>query len=262
MMKSWMVRNVLVLVILMGVVSCKSTRVKDKKLSNLPPKAVIKRNSAAAFKASSLKASMAIKYKSEREELGLTASLRMIKDSIIWINFSKLGFPVAKLLVTQEGVKFYEKLSKTSFEGDFELISDWLGTDFDFKKVQHLIVGESLLDLNKQKFQSSVVDNYYQLVPKKMDLIDLRIWFDSDHFKLMGQELAEASKEQNLLIRYKGYSEIEGDWFPKGFLIKAREKGKGTDVEVNYRNVQMNPTLRFPFRIPQGYKKIDLNEGI
>jgi len=115
--------------------SCKSAKVDDSEISYLPARALVKKNKQASFSRDRIKATMAIKYRGSQELPNISASMRMVKDSIIWINFSKLGFPIAKLRITKKKVEFYEKISKTSFQGNFELISQWLGTDFDFMKV-------------------------------------------------------------------------------------------------------------------------------
>ena len=61
-----------------------------------------------------------------------------------------MGFPIAKALITPTEIKFYEKISKTYFVGNYELISNWLGTSFDFDMIQNLFFGEALIDLTDE----------------------------------------------------------------------------------------------------------------
>jgi len=134
-----------VLIVILSLTSCKSRKISDKSVDYLPARSIVKKNQDVAFSRISLKGTMQIKYRGKDELPNINGSIRLIKDSIIWLNFSKLGFPIAKLIVTPNKVKFYEKIGKTSFEGDFKLISSWLGTDFDFTKVQNLFIGETLM---------------------------------------------------------------------------------------------------------------------
>ena len=83
------------------------------------------------------------KYKDDKQSHSVTADIRIKKDEIIWINVKLLGFPVAKALITPEKVSYYEKINNTYFEGDFSLLSNWLGTELDFNKVQNLLTGTS-----------------------------------------------------------------------------------------------------------------------
>ena len=146
-------RIITVLIVVLSLTSCKSRKITDNSVDYLPARSITKKNLEAGFSRTTVKASMQIKYRGKDELPNINGSLRLVKDSIIWLNFSKLGFPIAKLIITPQQVKFYEKISKTSFEGDFKLISSWLGTDFDFVKVQNLFLGETLMNLESQKEQ-------------------------------------------------------------------------------------------------------------
>ena len=161
--------------------------------------------------------------------------------------------------MTKHEVEFYEKISKTSFEGNFELISEWLGTDFDFMKVQSLFLGESLLNLERDKYVSAVVNNQYELQPKKRNpMFDIFFYFDPSTYKIAKEELRQHEKEQNLTILYRDFNKINESLFPKGFLITAVGQEKRTVIDVIYKSVQFDVPLKFPFQMPEGYRKIEL----
>lgn len=254
-----MTRACMVLLFFLVLSSCKSTKVDEGTVGYLPARTVVKKNKQAAFSNERVKASLSIKYRGEQEMLNISASMRMVKDSIIWLSFSKLGFPIAKLRITETEVEFYEKVSKTSFKGDFKLISDWLGTDFDFVKVQNLFLGESLLNLEKQKYVATVVQNNYELQPKKRNpMYDILFWIDPNNFKITKEELQDSKRDQNLSILYKDFAKINESLFPKGFMITAVGQNKKTTIDVNYKNVQFDVPLKFPFQMPVGYRNIEL----
>jgi len=247
------------LIIVLFLASCKAGKVSDKSIAYLPARTIVKNNKEAAFNKESMKASMSIKYKGKEEFPNINASLRMVKDSIIWFNFSKLGFPVAKLKITPQEVKFYEKIGKTSFDGDFKLISKWLGTEFDFVKIQNLFLGEAILSLEDEKYQVSVKDSKYELLSKKRNpIFDIKYWIDPVIFKVVKEELSHVEKNQNLTILYKDFHKISESLFPKGFMISAMSDDMTTIIDVNYKNVQFNVPLKFPFEIPAGYRNIEL----
>ena len=252
-------RTITLIILVLSIVSCKSRKITDKSVDYLSAKTIVKKNHEAGFSGTSVKASMQIKYRGKEELPNINGSLRMIKDSIIWLNFSKLGFPIAKLIITPHEVKFYEKIGKTAFEGDFKLISSWLGTDFDFDKVQNLFLGEALQDLESQKHQVTIKDGKYELVSKKRNpIFDIKYSIDPNHFKVVKEEITHAEKNQNLSILYKDFNKNNESLFPKGFLITAKADDMTTIIDVNYKNVQFDVPLRFPFTMPTGYRKIEL----
>src|SRR5690625_3983346 len=68
-------------------------------------------------------------------EESISLSLRMEKDKVIWVSAKFAGLiPMAKLMVTPDRVQFYEKVNRQYFDGDFSLLSKWLGTEIDFQK--------------------------------------------------------------------------------------------------------------------------------
>lgn len=252
-------KSLAVLIVFFSLFSCKSTKVGVGDIDYLPARVIVKKNREATFEQKRVSATMAIKYKGKEDLPNISATLRIVKDSIIWVNFSKLGFPVAKLMITPDAVQFYEKINKTSFEGNFELISTLLGADFDFFKVQNIFLGESLLTLEKEHFDVNVQENLYGLLPRKRNqVLDIYYWINPQHFKIAKEEVRHASKRQNLTILYKDFDKINESLFPKGFLITATDERRETVIDVSYRNVEFDVPLRFPFKIPVGYRNIEL----
>lgn len=254
-----MKKSLIILGILILSTSCKSTKVTNKNIANLSAKNIIKKNNKSAIDNTNIRASLLVKYKGKNELPNLKTSLRIAKDSIIWLSFSKLGFPIAKVLITPNEVKFYEKISKTYFVGNYELISNWLGTSFDFEMIQNLFLGEALMDLNKEKYHVSIQDGMYKLEAKTQNpLFDIFFWIDPYTFKLSKEEINHGSRRQRLTIMYKDFDKFDQSLFPKGFVIKAVDKNRKTNIDVNYKNVIFDSPLRFPFKIPSGYSNVKL----
>ena len=252
-------KSLFIFVFLSLITSCKSTKKYRSNMETLSAKSIIKKNAKAQFDKKNVKATLVVKYKGKVNLPNLKASLRIVKDSVIWLSLSKFGFPVAKLMITPKRVQFYEKISKTYFDGDFELISEALGTDFDFKKAQNLFFGEPLLPLKKGKYIVNYSENTYLLNQKKPnDLFDISFWIDPNTFKLVKEHVSHAHKNQTLTIAYPNFTEIEGNLFPSHFKIKATSKQLKTNINVTYKNVVFDTALSFPFKIPSSYKKIKL----
>ena len=251
--------SVIIIFFLLLISSCKSTKTTTGKIPALSAKNIIKKNGKTAFDRSSIKASLSVKYKGKSDLPSLNGSMRMIKDSVIWISFSKLGFPIAKLMITPSDVKFYEKVSKTYFDGNYKIISDLLGSDFNFEMVQNIFLGEPVFDLKNEKFKSNIHENKYKL-HKKTENPVFKIFYliDPITFKLNKEEFKYLEKDQILTILYKDFNKIDESLFPKGFLIEASDKKNKTIIDVNYRNVLFDSEMRFPFQIPSGYKLIKM----
>jgi hypothetical protein len=103
------------------------------------------------------------KYRDDRQSQSISAEIKIKKDEKILVSIRFLGITMAKALITPKEVKYYEKINGTYFEGDYASLSEWLGTDLDFNKIQNMLLGQPIDDLTQQKYLSEVTDSFYKL---------------------------------------------------------------------------------------------------
>ena len=198
------------------------------------------------------------KYEDEKQSHSMNADIRIKKDEIIWINIKFLGIPMAKAMITPTKVSYYEKINNTYFEGDFSMLSNWLGTDLDFQKVQNLFLGKAIDDLTKDKWVSEVVEKMFKLsLPNSSDIAK-EFYFEGANYLLKKETITQASKNRNLEIRYPSFKEEKGMFLPNEINIKAEQKDKVT-IDIEYKNTTFNENLSYPFSIPSGYTAIEIN---
>ena len=54
------------------------------------------------------------------------------------------------------------------------------------------------------------------------------------------------------------YQLIDQQLFPTTIEINTDDDGKKTKIEVEYRKLDLNPSINFSFNIPEGYSPIEL----
>ncbi|WP_117880071.1 DUF4292 domain-containing protein [Aureibaculum luteum] len=256
-----MLKNIAFIVIVMlSFSACKSKKVTNtSENTTLSSKRVIKNHYINSFDKKTINAKLKIKYKGKSNLPSVTGSLRLQKDQTIWISLTKLGFSVGKVLITPNRVSFYEKINRTYFDGDFTLLSNFLGTELDFQKVQDLLLGQSLLDLKKESFDISFSEKNYQLKPKvSHPLFDILFLINPINFKINSQQLNQKDENNTLVINYANYETIENEFFPREIYIIASDKKNTSTIDVDYKSVEFNKSLSFPFEIPKNYEKIEL----
>ena len=198
------------------------------------------------------------KYEDEKQSHSMNADIRIKKNEIIWINIKFLGIPMAKAMITPTKVSYYEKINNTYFEGDFSMLSNWLGTDLDFNKVQNLFLGKAIDDLTKDKWVSEVVEKMFKLsLPNSSDIAK-EFYFEGANYLLKKETITQASKNRSLEIRYPSFKEEKGMFLPNEINIKAEQKDKVT-IDIEYKNTTFNENLSYPFSIPSGYTAIEIN---
>lgn len=245
----------------MVVTSCKTAKntTDSSNLNVLSTKKIINNHYTNNFHQQTVSARLSAKYKDKKTSATVSIKLRLEKDKTIWMSATKLSIPIAKVKITPNRVIYYEKLQRTYFDGDFSLLSKWLGTELDYEKVQNILLGQAVLNLKKGKYNSVINKNSYQLSPKKdNELFGILFFMNPDNFKVNKQEIRHPEKQQLLSVSYPNYNVIKGEQFPKNINIRATDNKNLTTINIEYRSVEFNNELTFPFSIPNGYKEIRL----
>ncbi|MFK5879781.1 MAG: DUF4292 domain-containing protein [Flavobacteriaceae bacterium] len=254
-------KTVHILFISLLLISCKSKKVEGSTAIAMSSKSIIKNHYENEFDKKTINARLKAVYKNKGNLQTITIKLRLEKDKAIWMSGTMVGIPLAKILITPTKVLFYEKLNKTYFVGNFALLSDFLGTDVDFEIIQNLLIGQSILDLNDKKYLAKVQGNTYMLVPKKQEeLFDILFWINPVNFKINKQEVRQESEQKRLTVDYAEYQKVKDEVFPRLINITAVEKTARTFIDLEYKSVEFDRKLSFPFKIPHGYQEIHLNE--
>jgi len=243
-------------VVVFGCRSTKSLTSKGEVNTKMTAKELIRQNKNNIAKFKTFQAKVKIDYTQDNKTQGYTVNLRMEKDKIIWIN-SVLG--LARVMITPNQVSFYDKINNQYFDGDYRLLSDLLGIDLDFKKVENLLLGEAIFNLKDDTYKISTKENSYVLQPKEQQsVLELFFLLNPGHFKMDSQQLYQPLKRRILEIDYNSYQKVNKQIFPENVKIIAVEDTEEVSIEMEYRSVTLNEELRFPFKIPSGFKEIKI----
>lgn len=251
------VRTMGMLLLVLTVGACKSTKsvTGGEADARLSAKNIINNHYTNQPHFKTLSGRVKIDYTNGDESQGVNVSLRMEKDKVIWMS-APLG--VVKVHITPDKVSFYNKLENEYFDGDFSYLSHLLGTDLDFEKVQNLLLGNAVMDLRKEKYNSEIYEGNYQLKPKNaQEFFKILFQLEPKNFKIATQEISQPEKARQLSAKYT-YQDISGNVLPDEILITAEEAGELTKIDLSFRNLELNKPMNFPYKVPKGFDKITL----
>lgn len=250
----------LVIIALTLVSSCKTKKnnVSAGKLDKrLDAKELIKLYKATKPKFKTLAARVKLDIIEGEKSSGYTVNLRIEKDKKILLSSTPIS--VVKALITTDRVAFYNKLDGTYFDGDFTYLSKLLGTELDYQKVQNLLLGETIYDVNNEDYSISLHEKSYVLTPKTQpNLFEFFFLFNPKHFKPDSQQIAQTKSSRFLEVNYLQYQDIQNQKLPEATQIIVVDNDEQMKINLGFKSVSLNESLRFPFKIPQGYKKIEL----
>lgn len=261
---------IMALLVIAGLGSCKSKRnvikqpIKEEGAGYLFEK--LKENE---FQFETFSAKFNVEYTVDKKLLEFKGQVRIVKDSVIWFTFGQdLGIEIARLMITQDSVKFIDRLHKSYFIGDYQFVNEFLETNIDFGILQSIILGNDFEYYENAEFKASVDGGEYHLntsgrsklkkyVRNSADderIFLQSIWLDPNTFKInriVIKELTQNSKK--LTAGYSNFDDINGRLFPYKLDYKV-EAETPVEVKVKYSKIELNEPLNFPFKIPSKYK--------
>ena len=258
-----MKKAALVVVLTVFMISCKSKAVivaasnePVAPANYLSAKKIIENYYTNKNEFSTLYIKSSARYADDKQTQNVTAEIRIKKDEQILISIRFLGITMAKALITPTMVSYYEKINGNYFEGDFSNLSQWLGTDLDYNKIQNMLLGQAIDDLTKGKYIESLLEHTYRLDDTSNINTKKSFFLDADKFLVQKQEITQTAEERMIKVAYADNKVYNEGILPSSVLINTFQKKGNTEINLEYNSVTFNQELSFPYSVPNGYKRI------
>jgi hypothetical protein len=197
-----------------------------------------------------------VHYFDGKQTQNVTAEIKIQKDEQISISIRFLGITMAKALITPTKVSYYEKINGSYFEGDFSILSQKLGTDLNFIKLQNLILGQTIEDLKIGNYTESLVGQTYKLEDVLVTNFKKAFYLDADKFFLKKQEIVQIAEGRMIEVNYANQLFYKEAILPSKINITASQNEKKTELNLDYTTITFNEALSFPYSVPDGYNRI------
>ena len=196
------------------------------------------------------------RYATEKQTQNVSAEIKIKKDEQILISIRFLGITMAKASITPTTVSYYEKLNGTYYEGDFTGLSQFLGTDLDFNKVQNIVLGRAIDNLKEGKYSESFADQVYRLDEVSDSNTKKSFYVDGNSFLINKQEITQTKEERKIQVIYSNKKEYPQMTLPLAINIDTYQKKGNAQIDLEYSTVTFDAELSFPYSVPNDYKRI------
>ncbi len=223
------------------------------------------------FNAQWMSAKASVTTTDSTNETSFNITLRMHKDSVIWISVSPLlGIEVARVMITPDSVKVLDRLHSKYQTTTFEYINKLLQLKVNFEIVQALLTGNFFAyQRNENKFNSVYLEDKYYILssltkhklkrsleekdPNKAIVQDCYI--NPEIFKIITMSVEDQKINKSLLSNYSDFRPTESGLFPFKSTTHITAD-KIFDITIEYSKVQTGEPQEFPFTVPPRYEKI------
>lgn len=257
--------------------ACKTGREAKKEI-----KETVKRDTGVEFIFSKMKdaqfdfRTMNIKFQakveSEKNNFNFGGTMRIIKDRTIWLSMSAvIGIEAFRVCITPDSVKMINRLNKTYFRGDYQLINELLKTPFDFDMLQALVTGNDFSYYENNIFRVGEDAKTYKIatpgrkklknyVANQSDIDRVLVqdlWIAPDNYKIVRQQIKEISKENSkLVVDYSAFVAFDDQFLAHQIdvTVEADQKMK---VIIDFEKVSIDEEIAVPFVIPESFVPMD-----
>jgi hypothetical protein len=219
-------------------------------------KSVLARVSANHIEFNTFTAKLNIDYKDNNgKNYDVNATLRMYKDSAIWISANALlGIEAIRALITKDSVKIIDKLNKTVTLRSVDYLQEVTALPLDLRTIQDLLLGNPVyLDSNLLSYTRSGTS---------VSILTAGQWFKNlltlseaegliQHSKLSD---VNPARNRTADLQYTEYENKKGVNFAAKRKISISE-AKKLDIKLDFKQYDFNGEVSFPFSIPKNFKR-------
>jgi hypothetical protein len=218
---------------------------------------VMQRLNANHISFNTFTAKVNIDYKdAANKNYNVNATLRMYKDSAIWISANALlGIEALRAYITKDSVKILDKLNKVYTARSMQFLQDQTDMPLNLHIMQDLIVGNPIfLDTASSYAHNassgkltmlSIGDLFKHLL--SLNEADMTI----AHSKI---DDVDATMNRTADITYDAYENKIGLPFSTKRQMLLSE-AKKLNVKLDFRQYDLNVPVSFPFNVPKNYKR-------
>jgi hypothetical protein len=194
----------------------------------------------------------------DKKEREVKASIRMRKDSVIWMDLSVVGVSGARALINADSLTIRSNVDKEYFVFEFSELSKRFNFPITYKIVQAAMLGNLIYDRRPE--DNVRTDGTFSILEQKLGTITIINYINMASAKLEKVELREANTNNSLLIQYSNFQVVGTKLFPyNGYVEILYKTAAGiiqNTITFEYSKAEVGDReLRFPFNIPKKYER-------
>ena len=207
------------------------------------------------FKTFSAKVKVEIEN-SKGKQPDITATLRVIKDSIIWMSLqaSFLNIEIFRVYITKDSVILLNKQNKEVQYRSLDYLQEVTEIPFDFSTLQNLLVGNPVF-YNPDKINIRKLENFILVSSIGNEFKNL-LTLSADNKNLLHSKLDDLDITRNRTadLTYDDYEKSGVINFSTSRQITVSEKNR-IDISMHFKQFEFNKELSVPFSVPKNYKR-------
>lgn len=195
-----------------------------------------------------------LEFEDKKETTSSGYSLRIKKDSIIWVSVQPgLGIEAARLKITQDSVYFMNRIHKEYAATDFSFLSDRFQVEINYDVLQAMLLGNY-----KATGQEKVMNEGELQHVQQLQVNHLFDYFINKKNQKLEQFLIQDQQTGNsITVKYNNFQPVGSVAFAHLMNAQILQKGQVSQFKLDHSKVTVTEEiLTFPFTVPADYERL------
>ena len=209
-------------------------------------------------------------YQNGNQKHAFSGQIRIQKDTLIWLSLSVMGLEGMRLMITQDSIKYINRLNNTFLIGDWYDLNMFLNTSIEYDILQSFLIGNDISFYEEGKFKATIDKDEYKLVASarqkmkkyiknqedELKVFIQNIWLNPETFKITRADVKEIRKDNiKLDATYSSFETIGSQLFPREMTYQISAENR-IHVSVVFSRINIDEPLKFPFKIPSSFTRV------
>lgn len=202
-----------------------------------------------------LDARATISVENDGKTISLAASIKMCRDSVIWLNVKKMGFELARALVTRDSVYVIDRINNSYSVAPLSMLEETLQLPAELSLLESLLLGNPFFFVTDNLQYASETDSYALFAENEQT--SNRLWFDPQKHKLQRMLLLDKTAGRQLEMSLLNYNQLSaGQNFShlRRFQVGEQQLGSATML-IEFTKVSLDEPTSINFEIPERYER-------
>lgn len=204
------------------------------------------------FESAEMKGSMILE--NPTDQYTFTFNIRMIRDSIIWMQLKKFGLEGARVLATRDSLFAVDRLHRTYLRKSWDQIRNQMNAPVDFNALYELLAGNPVYFTGGQDSLQTTENMKYVSSQDTDRRVEIGInAVTGDMVAYIIKDLKKDNVVNIQLSKHKNLYDKKKFSYLRDIEILSNN-AKLLYVNLSFDEVIRNQSFRTPFEIPIGYK--------
>lgn len=245
------------IIVFITATSCKGLRgTKGSKLKNRSSEYLMKQLMQHQVKAETFSGRAKVKYRGESTSITVSSSIKIRKDSAIYLNAKAFGLEAGRALIRPDSVFILDRINKQYYAKSFDWLRKEYGLPVNYDGLQAMLLGNPVF-LTTDLVASKDSLNYYLKGENARFLTEYGI--QGANFQLLSMLIDEKGKAQRggmELTDYRSLADGQNFSYIRQLFFDSPDTGE-TEVGIEFSKITINEATKIAFRIPPTYTKVD-----